>query len=291
MRENPDVLREYIAQQTCWICGRGGWVALSQHLVKAHGLPAYEVREMAYMTKREHLISPELSEQMSKTCLAKFGAKRRGFQKGEKQPKHILTRRGKDIARESAIRGRRAALKSHYKQRKPHACPVCGTVIEFSIPRYCSPKCSKVAWGEAAKRAMTPERIAQFKKVLYKATADERSATAKQMWKKIRSWPIEEQKAYFQRRVEKRKAALISVDCIMCGKAFPIPFYRLHGKRRKTCSPECSKSLKAKWGHERQWTDISRAKLSESARRRHINMPQFGRSAAHQPETPRMPPG
>lgn len=275
--ETPENLRQYINQQTCWICGKGGWRALSQHLVKAHGLPAAEVREMAYMFKHERLISEELSEILSEAALTKFGKRRHIPLKGISQAPRILSSKAKDIVKKKVNIIRPLAAISQRKRRKPHQCKMCGKLIETSRPNYCSPECVKIALANAAKKNMTPERIAHFKSVRYKATSEELRSRAKETWRKIRNWPIEEQKAMFAKRVENRKSPLVDTPCVACGRLFQVALYRLHGKRRTTCSNECSKYLLAKRARERPVKDSTRVKLSELARIRHIGNPLFGK--------------
>ncbi len=278
---SPEIIREYIKAQECWICGKGGWKALSQHLVKKHGLPAIEVREIAYMFKRESLISLELSEELSRIRLQQFNTrgivKNFNAVKGKCQPNHVLSKKARDILRKRVKEIRPLASIAQQKRRKAHQCKVCGKLIETSRPRCCSPKCVSMFLSENTKANMTPERIANFKKHLYKASAEELSIRAKKNWKKIRSWPVEQQKAYFLKRAESRKAPLVNVPCVVCGTEFFIPIYRLCGKRRSTCSRECSRILHAKRSRERVWKDSSRAKLSALAKTRHVKEPLFGR--------------
>lgn len=279
IRDNPPpyIVRQYIKQQACWICGRGGWKALSQHLAKKHGLPAEEVRELAYMFKEERLISEELSEYLSKNALIKFGERRHIPIRGMPSSKHILSTKAKDMAREKAKEIRPLAAIAQSKRRRKHFCKICGKPIETSRPQLCSPECCTISWSKAAKKNMTPERIAFFKTVLYKPTAEEQSESAKRNWDKIRRWPIEKQKAYFAKRAEARKSPLVDVSCVICNKEFSIPSYRLNGKRRKTCSKKCFHILKSQQNSQRQIKDSTRLKLSEIAKKRHIGAPLFGR--------------
>ncbi len=265
----PEIIRQYIKQQVCWICGKGGWMALSQHLVKKHGLPAAEVREMAYMFKCERLISEELSENLSKVALIKFGKRRHIPLVGVKQLSHVLSKKARDMmsARVEIIRP--LAGISQQKRRKPHYCKVCGKLIKTSKPRYCSPECTKAIWSEKAKKAMTPERIVHFRSIIQRPTPEQQSAAAKKMWKAIKSWPIDQQKAYFAKRAESRKSPLINVPCVICGTEFTIPIYRLHGKRRTTCSQQCSKTLMIRIRTGRKHTPEAIKKMSIYAIERH----------------------
>ena len=179
---SPDVIRDYIAQQQCWLCGKGGWVSLSQHLLKKHGLPASQVREMAYMFKRERIISDELSERFSKVALVKFGKRRHLIVSGEPQPTKILSAKARDKLKSRIKKIRPLAAIAQRERRKPHHCSECGQLIETARPVHCSPKCAKKALSKSLKRAMTPERIALFKTVIYHPTPEEQSKRAKLRW-------------------------------------------------------------------------------------------------------------
>lgn len=256
----PDVVRAYIAQQQCWICGKGGWKALSQHLVKAHGLPAAEVRELAYMFKRERLISEELSEVMSKDALRRFGSneglkrftKLRRFKKGAKQPKRICSTKQKDILEERVKEIRPLAAIGMRKLRRSHLCEVCGTLIETSKPIHCSPECAHIAHSASCREAMTPERIAQFQSIRHVATSEERSERAKRYWEKIKSWPIEKQREYNLERAKSRRVRVTQI-CEICGgerEIIPSQVGKIH-----TCgSNECKFEIKRRRGLGRKHT-------------------------------------
>ncbi len=179
---SPDIIRNYIAQQQCWLCGKGSWVSLSQHLLKKHGLPASQVREMAYMLKRERIISDELSERFSEIALVKFGKRRHILVSGEPQPAKILSAKARDKLKSRIKEMRPLAAIAQRQRRKPHFCSECGKLIETARPVHCSPECAHKASSESANKAMTPERIALFKAVLYHPTPEEQSRRAKLRW-------------------------------------------------------------------------------------------------------------
>lgn len=273
-KTSPEVIRQYIKQQTCWICGRGGWKALSQHLVKAHGLPAAEVREMAYMLKRDRLISEELSESLSRVALIKFGKRRHIPLRGEKQNKRALSTKAKDILKKRVDIIRPLADIAQSKRRKPHNCKVCGKVVKTSLPRYCSPECSHIAWSEAAKKAMTPERIAFFKTVLYKPTPEDQSRIAKQYWEKVKSWPLEKQREYYLKNALSRRRR-VTRTCLICEKTFDIIPSQVD--KIVTCrSNKCTREVYRLRSLGRKHTAESIAKMSAHAKARHINEPRFG---------------
>jgi len=218
---SPETIRRYIGQQTCWICGKNGWKALSQHLVKKHGLPAAQVREMAYMFKRERLISRELSEVLSVTALIKFGKRRHIPLKGAQQATRQCSTKQKDILSQRVKEIRPLAALSQRKRRKPHSCLVCGNLIPTSKPLHCCPECAHIAWSEAARQAMTSERIAIFKTVLYHPTPEEQSRISKAYWAKIKSLPIQEQKEINLKRAESRRVRVTKI-CLICGKEFDV---------------------------------------------------------------------
>ncbi len=278
---NPssEIIRQCIEQQYCWICGKDGWKALSQHLVKKHGLPAVEVREMAYMFKRECLISKELSEAMGKAALAKFGDKLKRWEKGEAKPNRSYSTKAKDILRKRVKEILPLSVIGQRKKRKPHCCQVCGKIIETSKPQYC-PECWRIAIGRATKKHLTPERIAHFKSVRYKATSEEQSLRAKAYWERIKSWPIEKQREYNLKRAESRRVRVIK-QCVICGKDFSV--IPSHAGESVTCGKqECKRENQSRKSKGRRHTPESIAKMSAYAKERHIREPLFGRMKARQ---------
>ena len=265
---NPEIIRQYIEQQTCWICGKGGWISLSQHLALAHGLPAKEVREMAYMYKHERIVSEELSEIRSKLCLVNLGDKRHIFQKGYKQTKHILSTKYKDTLKKRVkeIQPLTLTTEALRKKRKPHYCKICGAFIETSQPKYC-PECWRVAIGRATQKAMTPERIAQFKSVLYKSTAEERSRNSKEYWRKFKELPLEEQRKLSLEKAASRRVRVYK-NCIICGAKFDVIPSQVD--KIKTCRKNgCSIELYRRQRLGRKHTPEAIAKMSAHAKERH----------------------
>ena len=273
---SPETIRRYIEQQTCWICGKDGWKALSQHLVKKHGLPAAEVREMAYMFKRERLISDELSEVISKDALRRFGKRRHIPIRGVSSPKGILSRKQKDILKNRIKKIRPLAALSQRKRRRPHSCPVCDKLVLTSKPLHCSSECTHIAWSQAARQAMIPERIAVFKTILYHPTPEEQSRIAKAYWAKIKSLPIEEQKKINLKRAESRRVRVTKI-CLICRKEFDIIPSQV-GKLLTCRSDECKREIYRRKGLGRKHTAEAIAKMSTHAKKRHeIEGGRFGK--------------
>ena len=274
----PEILRSYIKECCCWICGKGGWKALSQHLVKAHGLPAAEVREMAYMLKRERLISEELSEFLSKDALRRFGDKLKRYEKGVKQPERHYSSKAKDILRKRAKEIRPLAAIALEKTRIPHNCPVCGRLIPTSKPIHCTPECSHIAASESAKKAMTPERIAQFKRVLYKPTPEEQSIIAKEYWRKFKELPPEEQRRLNLEHAASRRVRVYK-NCIICGVKFDV--IPSHADEQVTCGRlRCKRQNQSNKSKGRKHSAESIAKMSAYAKKRHEREGGlFGRTA------------
>ncbi len=271
---SPEIIRAYIAQQQCWICGKGGWVALNQHLVKKHGLPSAQVREMAYMLKRERLISPELSEFISKDALRRFGAKKYTKKKGEKMAPKIMSRKATDILRQRVTEIRPLAAISQRKRREPHPCPLCGRVIETSRPLYCR-RCVRIALAKAAKENMTPERVAFFKTVKYKPTPEEQSKTAREYWAQFKTLPLAEQRRRNLERAASRRVR-VKKNCVICGAEFEcIPSA---ASNLVTCGkPLCARQNRSNKATGRNHTPEAIAKMSAYAKERHISEPLFGR--------------
>tara|TARA_Y100000310_G_scaffold103055_1_gene101206 strand:+ start:67 stop:924 length:858 start_codon:yes stop_codon:yes gene_type:complete len=272
----PEVIRDYIAQQHCWICNKGGWKALSQHLVKKHGIPAAEVREMAYMFKYERLISEELSENMSKDALRRLGDKKWKPKKGEPQSRKVLSTKAKGLLKKRVVEIRPLAALAQRERREAHPCPVCGVTIETSRPVHCSPECSHKALSESARRAMTPERIALFKTIRYKPTPAEQSRNAKEYWRKFKELPPEEQRRLSLEKAASRRVR-VEKDCVICGTTFEdIPS---HIDDHVACSNrECRRQNRSNKGKGHRHTPESIAKMSQHAKMRHQREGgQFGR--------------
>ena len=270
---SPEIIRAYIEQQQCWICGKGGWRALSQHLVKKHGLPASQVREMAYMLKRERLISPELSEFISKDALRRFGDKKYTKKKGEKMTPKIMSRKATDILRQRVTEIRPLAAISQRKRRGPHPCPLCGRVIETSRPLYCR-GCLRIALSKAAKKNMTPERIAFFKTVRAHHTPEQQSKIAREYWERFKTLPPEEQRERNLARAASRRVR-VKKNCVICGAEFECT--PSAASKLVTCGkPLCARQNRSKKGTGRRHTPEAIAKMSAYAKERHISEPLFG---------------
>ena len=153
---------------------------------------------------------------------------------------------------------------SQKKRRKPHNCGVCGTLIETSIPRHCSPECVHIAWSEAAKRMMTPERITQFNSIRQRPTPEQQSATAKKYWADVKSWPIEKQKELYLRRAFSLRRRVIKV-CVICGKEYDV--VPSHADESRTCrGVECKRTHLSRIFTGRKHTPESIAKMRLRAR-------------------------
>lgn len=202
----PEILRAYIEAQHCWWCGKGGWKSLPNHTCKAHGISAAELRELAYMYKREPVSSRELREEDRQRTLARKDDWRASL-KGRSQPVPVLSTKRKD-----ELRARTKVLREKYKDiriektRRPHKCRICGKEIPRSSPRLCSEECR----SKERHQAMPPEARAKLS-----ATRKERIAAG------LISTEREAPKAH---------------PCPICGKWIPrsVP---------ATCSPECAKAL------------------------------------------------
>lgn len=177
-----ETIRNCIKEQFCWICGKGGWKALSQHLWKKHGITASETRESAGLFKRDCLISPELSSYLSSVALEKFGEKRHvGSDKGHKK---VLSTKAKLLLRDKARKIQYLTLGTHKK--KPHNCSECGVVIPASRPVFCSVLCRRKNWSRQAREAITPERMEHFNRIRHVSTREELKAMGQKRWQKER---------------------------------------------------------------------------------------------------------
>lgn len=202
----PEILRAYIEAQQCWWCGKGGWKSLPNHTCKAHGISAAELRELAYMYKKEPVSSRELREEDRQRTLARKDDWRASL-KVRSQTVPVLSTKHKD-----ELRARTKVLREKYKDiriektRRPHKCRICGKEIPRASPRLCSEECR----SKERHQAMPPEARAKLG-----ATRKERIAAG------LISTEREAPKAH---------------PCPICGKWIPrsVP---------ATCSPECAKVL------------------------------------------------
>ena len=246
--ESPDVIRQYIEQQTCWICGKGGWKALSQHIVKKHGITAAEVREMAYMFKRERLISEELSEAISKDFLRRFGNRRRIPIKGEPFPTKVLSSKARDI-----LRDRMKAIR----------------------PTGSLPEETKLNISKAHKRLYQNGKIPWNKLAKQKRIHEQRSQQSKEYWRKFKELPPEEQRRRNLERAASRRVRVYK-NCVICGAVFDV--IPSHSEEQVTCCrPRCKKQNQSNKATGRRHTPESIAKMSIHAKERHIQQPLFGR--------------
>jgi len=199
---SPELIRSYIERQQCWVCGRGPWVALIQHLCKSHQLYADDVRDMAYLLKSDSLISNELSDIMRQSVEKKLGGRRGKSLKGVP---HVLTIKGKDRARALALRIRPLTFNSHIKQRKPHPCEQCGVIIPKGKRRLCSANCFHLWMSQHGKKvAQSPRQIEFFNSIRRIPTPEQSSLAGKAAWEYIRALPELEQVDFFKRRCSSR---------------------------------------------------------------------------------------
>ncbi len=236
----PDVIKAYITQQQCWICSKGGWKALSQHLVKKHGLPAAEVREMAYMFKHERLISEELSEAISKDALRRFGNRRHIPIRGESISLKHLSSKAKDI------------LKNRIKEIRPIGPLSQETKLKISQKHTEAFRNGKIPWN----------KLARLKRV-----HDTRSAQAKEYWRRFKELPPEEQRRINLERAASRRVRVYK-NCIICGTTFDV--IPSHEVEQVTCGkPECKRQNQSNKAKGHKHTSESIAKMSVYAKERH----------------------
>jgi len=141
-----DLLREYIAEQRCWWCEAGPYKMLAGHVSGRHGITAAELREMAVLTKKARICSPELSELFRKRPQQDGIAERA---RNIPRKKRRMSEAGKAINREKLLRGsnnetrRQAAHRNGDISRQYFPCSFCGKVSRRS-PTWkltCSPEC------------------------------------------------------------------------------------------------------------------------------------------------------
>lgn len=148
-------LRRCINEQVCWWCGRDGWKSLAGHTFHAHGITAYELREMAGLFRQAMICSPEYSadcaerERRSVTKGAKEHIITIAARRKMKAKKRNMSEAGKESCRERILAvsssGQRAAASasSAAKHRRPHPCsnPGCHNIVPSAARATCSPDC------------------------------------------------------------------------------------------------------------------------------------------------------
>lgn len=142
---NQEELRQCIKDNWCWWCDSGPWVNLGRHINYCAGYTAREVKDMAGMYYVEPLCSDEFSHRCKENTI------KRGFipDPPQKPCKKNLSNKFKIEARKRILANsndeqrREANKKAAAKNRKPHECPVCGSIVPTAARRTCSDECRR----------------------------------------------------------------------------------------------------------------------------------------------------
>lgn len=96
---------------------------------------------------------------------------------------------------------------------------------------------------------------------------------------KVKGRPMREEARRINRVVmAKRRASLVTAPCVECGKPISLPEYRLKGRRKTCCSPECRRKYFSRIRTGRKPKPETIAKMSAHAKERHAREGgQFGR--------------
>lgn len=147
-------LRKCIEQGYCWWCQRGGWRRLGQHTAMAHQSYAADLREMAVLLKKVPTCTPNESAVLRERRLALLAQGKvtiPDWRLGLGVP-HEYSEAGRASQREHARHMRKSLTPEVVRRsleasaeatRKPHPCPVCGTIVPRSTPICCSTECRK----------------------------------------------------------------------------------------------------------------------------------------------------
>jgi hypothetical protein len=194
---------------------------------------------MAYMFKRERLVSIELSERLSADTLRKFGERRRVPIPGVPAPKRTLSTKQRDAMRKQLREISPVGPLSEETKRK---------ISKAHVQRY---QDGVIHWS----------KLARLKRVHAM-----RSAQSREYWRKFKELPEEE-----QRRLNLQKAASRRVrvykKCTICGDAFDVIPSKAH---QATCGkPECKHQHRSNKAKGRRHSPESIKKMSDWAKLRH----------------------
>lgn len=162
--DNPSAeeLRECIRDQWCWWCGKGGWRVLAGHTSRAHGITAMELRDMARLFKHDSICDEDHSDRcrMNPQALHPPPTFRPRYNGGRQYSTAGLeSQRQRLDAVRSPQQAREASLRSAEIHRRPHPCPVCGTIVPQAHPKTCSPECRRVIRRLTAYLSNTGRRL------------------------------------------------------------------------------------------------------------------------------------
>lgn len=152
-----EATRRAVMAGICPFCARGPFQVLASHTQKVHGVDRFELRELADLTYSTSLLDERTRQQFSARAKARFatgvglptssgvGKKRRLSPAGKRIHAEKLLRFAEELGPERLSRQRTAAARYGAAiRRKPHPCPVCGTVLPTAHPITCSPACRRV---------------------------------------------------------------------------------------------------------------------------------------------------
>jgi hypothetical protein len=159
---SPEAIRACIGAQECPFCGRGPFKLLAQHTRWSHGIGTRDLRDMAGLNYTVSICSPEHSQKLSERShitdpdrrearirmLALARKRGGGYHQSPASRKMLAERmnRIRPLAFTPESLEKRTA-----QRRKPHPCPVCGTVVPTSQPICCSDECRSKNRSRAAR--------------------------------------------------------------------------------------------------------------------------------------------
>jgi len=315
--DDPTVeqLRECIRDGYCWWCDSGPWKVLAGHTSKAHGITAAELRRLAYLYKDTSICSPEhryactqrpQTIHLSPKFVRKAGVPRVLSERGRIEATARLIAVSNDDQR------RKAGQKAARKTRKPHPCPVCGTMLPTAHPITCSPECRKVVRQRTMGKANTPDVREKAAATFSKHYAEGRfqisggakphpcpvcstlvpkarpiacspecrhvllqraAAKGKVAQQRLLSDP--ERKAAWAKKISEAHGGREEVTCDICGTGFTAPRW-LH---RRVCSRDCLLELRRRNALRNNVSKRPevRAKISEKVKARKMPHDSLGR--------------
>jgi hypothetical protein len=162
--DDPTVsdVRDMLASQWCWWCGRGPWRSLSGHTFHAHGITAARIRELGFLLKGVSTVSVELREALAlrPQTINSVGLRAANASPLRSRAGRVLSEAGRianaaKLAPYQTPEQRAVALRrSNEVTRRPHKCPVCGIELPRATPITCSPECRR----EVRRRTMQAVR-------------------------------------------------------------------------------------------------------------------------------------
>jgi predicted nucleic acid-binding Zn ribbon protein len=166
-RARVDATLRAVMAGICPFCDRGPFKVLAGHTARTHGVDRLELRVLAGLTYSASILDDDTREEFSARAKARLAAgaapppgahgnTRRLSPAGKRIATDRLRRLAEQLGPDGLAKQRAAAARRHAElSRKPHPCPVCGTMLPTAHPMTCSPRCRRVIRVRTARASAT----------------------------------------------------------------------------------------------------------------------------------------